>query len=169
MESPMDLRENFSITAALETDIPVLLNMIRELAAFENLDAELQVTRESLRMALFGPRPAANAVVARSYGEAAGYAVYYRTFSTFVGRPGVFLDDVYVRPFYRKCGFGRALLERVARDGFDEKCGRFEWIALKWNENALQFYRNLGAEILEDWACVRMEGDSLQRLRKETS
>ena len=165
----MDLSKNFKITAAIEPDVPAILAMIRELATFENLEHELQVTRESLRRALFGPRPSANALVARSYGEPAGYAVYYRTFSTFLGQPGIFLEDIYVRPFYRNCGFGTALLERVARDESMDGLGRFEWIVLRWNENALRFYRNLGAELLENWICVRMSGEPLSRIREEAS
>jgi len=162
----MNLRKNFTITAATEPDVPVLLAMIRELAVFENLQKDLEITRELLHDALFGQRPAACALMARCYGEAAGYAVYYRTFSTFLGKPGIFLEDIYVRPFYRKRGFGRALLERVARDGSGEGGGRFEWIALQWNEEALRFYRDLGASLLTDWVYVRMSGDPLQKIRE---
>jgi GNAT superfamily N-acetyltransferase len=152
---------NFAIAEAVETDVPGLLAMIHELAAFEKLQQELEVTQASLFAALFGERPAANALLAHTETEPAGYAVYYRTFSTFTGRPGIFLDDVYVRPAYRNKGLGRALMERVARAGIGP--GRYEWIALRWNENALRFYRNLGAEFLTDWICVRMSGEPLQR------
>jgi len=159
--------EHFAITEADKTDIPVLLTMIRELAAFEQLQHELAVTEASLCDALFGERPAASALLAHVDNEPAGYAVYYRTFSTFVGRPGVFLDDVYVRPAYRARGLGQALLERVARSG--DGFGRYEWIALRWNENALRFYRNLGATLLHDWVFVRMGGEPLRRLMEVNS
>jgi GNAT superfamily N-acetyltransferase len=159
----MNPMRSFAITEAVEADIPDLLAMIHELAAFENLEQELEVTQASLFVALFGERPAANAFLAHAETEPAGYAVYYRTFSTFSGRPGIFLDDVYVRPAYRNHGLGRALLERVARAGIGVSPGRYEWIALRWNENALRFYQNLGAQLLTEWIFVRMSGELLHR------
>jgi GNAT superfamily N-acetyltransferase len=140
--------------------------MIRELAEFEKLQDELQVTQDSLHDALFGKTPAAWALLARVNGLPAGYAVYYRTFSTFVGRPGIFLEDLYVRSGYRNQGLGRALLEEAVRAGGGENCGRYEWIALRWNENALRFYQGLGAQLLDDWVCVRMSGNPLSQLVK---
>jgi GNAT superfamily N-acetyltransferase len=130
--------------------------MIRELAEFERLAHELEVTSGSLRSALFGERPVAAALLARVDGFPAGYAVYYHTFSTFVGRPGIFLDDIYVRPEFRKRGLGRALLEAVAKIGIELGGGRFEWIALRWNENAFRFYRSLGAKVMDEWVMLRM-------------
>ena len=154
----------FTINSATTSDVPILLAMIRELAEFERLAHELEVTADSLRAALFGERPVDAALLARVDGYPAGYAVYYHTFSTFVGRPGIFLDDIYVRPEFRKRGIGRALLEAVAKIGMETGGGRFEWIALRWNENALRFYKGLGAQPLDDWVCVRMSGDPLHRL-----
>jgi GNAT superfamily N-acetyltransferase len=159
----MNQSPTFVIREAVQTDVPALLAMIGELAAFEKLEQELEVMQASLFSALFGAHPAANALLARVETEPAGYAVYYRTFSTFTGRPGIFLDDVYVRPAYRNHGIGRALMERVARAGIGVSPGRYEWNALRWNENALQFYRNIGAEFLADWVCVRMSGEPLRR------
>jgi GNAT superfamily N-acetyltransferase len=138
--------------------------MIRELAEFERLTHELEVTAASLREALFGERPVAGALLARVDGHVAGYAVYYRTFSTFVGRAGVFLDDLYVRPEYRKRGIGRALLERVAAVDTEAGGGRFEWIALRWNENAFRFYRSLGAKVMDEWALLRMNSREVKNL-----
>ena len=146
----------FTISPAAESDVPALLAMIRELAEFEQLAQELEVTVDSLREALFGAVPVACALVARMDSELAGYAVFYRTFSTFVGRPGIFLDDLYVRPEFRKRGIGRALLEAVAKIGLEIGGGRFEWIALRWNENAFHFYRSLGAKVMDEWALLRM-------------
>jgi GNAT superfamily N-acetyltransferase len=163
----MSVKQRPVIDNAIEADIPILLEMIRELAAFEHLQQELEVTSASLRDALFGKCPVAQALLARVGEEPAGYAVYYRTFSTFAGRPGIFLDDVYVRPPYRNRGLGRALMARAANDRNPENIGRYEWIALRWNENALQFYRNLGARPLMDWVFVRMNGEPLRSFMKE--
>jgi len=154
----------FTINSASESDVPILLAMIRELAEFERLTHELEVTAGSLRSALFGERPVAAALLARVDGAPAGYAVYYHTFSTFVGRPGVFLDDIYVRPEFRKRGIGRALLEAVAKIGMEIGGGRFEWIALRWNENAFRFYRSLGAKVEDEWALLRMNNREVRNL-----
>jgi GNAT superfamily N-acetyltransferase len=154
----------FTISSATESDVPFLLAMIRELAEFEHLAHELEVTAVSLREALFGEHPVAGALIARVDGKVAGYAVYYRTFSTFVGRAGVFLDDLYVRPEFRKRGLGRALLEAVAKIGMERGGGRFEWITLRWNENAFRFYRRLGASVVKDWALLRMNGSEVRNL-----
>jgi GNAT superfamily N-acetyltransferase len=128
------------------------------------LAQELEVTADSLRSALFGDRPAAAALLARVNGFPVGYAVYYRTFSTFVGRPGIFLDDLYVRPEFRKRGIGHALLKAVAAVIPDTGGGRFEWIALRWNEAALRFYRGLGAKVMDDWAMLRMNNREVGNL-----
>jgi GNAT superfamily N-acetyltransferase len=154
----------FTISSATESDVPVLLAMIRELAEFERLSHELEVTADSLRAALFGERPVVAALLARADGFPAGYAVYYHTFSTFVGRPGIFLDDIYVRPEFRKRGIGRALLEAVAKIGMELGGGRFEWIALRWNENAFRFYRRLGAKVMDEWALLRMNSHEVKNL-----
>ncbi len=138
--------------------------MIRELAEFEGLAQELEVTVDSLRAALFGPDAVARALVSWSEGEPSGYAVFYRTFSTFVGRPGIFLDDLYVRPRFRKRGIGRALLIRVSQIATELGNGRFEWIALRWNESALRFYRSLGASEMVDWSFLRMDNEEVRSL-----
>jgi len=158
----------FTINPATEPDVPLLLSMIRELAEFERLARELEVTADSLRGALFGVRPAAAALLARVGDEPAGYAVYFQTFSTFVGRPGIFLDDLYVRPPFRKCGIGRALLQRVAKIGMELGGGRFEWIMLRWNENAFRFYRSIGAKVMDDWALLRMNTQQVRKLASAT-
>jgi GNAT superfamily N-acetyltransferase len=154
----------FNISPATEADVPVILEMIRELAEFENLLHEVTVTETSLRDALFGPESVAKALLARDLdGAVAGYALYYRTFSTFAGRPGIFLDDLYVRPGYRRLGLGTALLIRVAKIA-SEQDGRFEWIALGWNENALRLYRSLGARVMKDWVLLRMQPGQCRKL-----
>jgi GNAT superfamily N-acetyltransferase len=152
------------IAPATESDVPAILEMIRELAEFEHLAQEVETDARLLRAALFGERPVAAALVGRVDGAAAGYAVYYRTFSTFKGRPGVFLEDLYVRPQFRKRGLGRAMLEAVARAGIELGGGRLEWMALNWNENALRFYRDLGAQVMGDWLLLRMTGGEVLQM-----
>ena len=160
---------SFTISLATQADVPTILELIRALAKFEHLAHELEVTEDSLREALFGQDAIARALVARVNGsELAGYAVFYRTFSTFVGRPGIFLDDLYVRPPFRKCGIGRALLQRVAKIGVELGGGRFEWIMLRWNENAFRFYRSIGAKVMDDWALLRMNGRQVHNLVSAT-
>jgi GNAT superfamily N-acetyltransferase len=153
----------FAINPAAEPDVLPLLEMIRELAEFEGLRSELEVTTESLREALFGARPAATALLARVADQPAGYAVCFQTFSTFTGRPGVFLDDLYVRTPFRGRGIGRALLLESAKRGA-ASAGRMEWITLRWNEKAFRFYRSLGAKVMEDWALLRMDGQQVRKL-----
>jgi GNAT superfamily N-acetyltransferase len=155
---------SFSTHPATASDVPVLLEMIRELARFEHLEHEVEATPELLERALFGQSPVAGAVIGLSDGQVAGYAIYYFTFSSFVGRPGIWLEDVYVRPSFRKGGLGRALIEAVARVGVGKDCGRYEWTALNWNERALKFYDGLGAKRRDEWVLLRMNRDGLRRL-----
>src|SRR5947208_10650670 len=123
--------------------VPELLELIRELARFEKLEHEVEATVELLQKSLCGPRATAGALVAECDGEMIGYAMYFFTFSSFVGRPGLWLEDLYVRPRFRGQGLGRRLIEAVAKIGADRNCGRFEWTALNWNRKALDFYRRL--------------------------
>ena len=162
-------RVNFTIRPACESDVRDLMKMIRELAQFETLEHELEATETSLRDWLFGGHPAAAALIATVDGVRAGYAVYFHTFSSFAGRPGIFLEDVYVRPQFRRRGLGSALLKEVGRIGAERGCGRFEWIALRWNQTALKFYQSLGARVLDDWVMLRMESTGLRELAEVAS
>ncbi len=155
---------DFTIGAVTPTEIPALLEMIRELARFEQLEHEVETTVALLREALFGPQPVAGVLLARRGAQPVGYALYFFTFSSFVGRPGVWLDDLYVRPAFRRRGVGRALLQAVAKIGADRQCGRFEWTALNWNQNALDFYRSLGAQAMDQWVLLRVKAEGLRRL-----
>ncbi len=138
--------------------------MIGELAEYERAPERVVGTEETLAAALFDVPAAAEAVIADVSGEPVGFAVFFTTFSTWLCRPGIWLEDLYVRPQHRGGGFGRALLAHLARLGVERGCGRVEWSALDWNTPALEFYRRLGAAALDDWKGFRLEGDSLQAL-----
>lgn len=153
-----------AIAPVTRPEIPALLHLIRELATFEKLEHEVEATPGSLEEAFFGPQPAAGALFVRCDGELAGYAIYFFTFSSFVGRAGIWLEDVYVRPQFRKRGAGRKLIEAVAQIGAERNCGRFEWTALNWNERALDFYEKLGAHKMDEWILLRMNATDLARL-----
>jgi GNAT superfamily N-acetyltransferase len=144
--------------------ISELLKLIRELATFEELEHEVEATPKLLRDAFFGRRPVAGAVLVDCDGELAGYAIYFFTFSSFVGRNGIWLEDLYVRPQFRRRGLGRRLMEAVAQIGAERMCGRFEWTALNWNQKALDFYAQLGAKLMDDWNLLRMDAKGLRRL-----
>jgi GNAT superfamily N-acetyltransferase len=155
---------SIAIAPITRAEVPVLLGLIRELATFERLEHEVEATVESLNTAFFESPGVAGALLARCDGELAGYAIYFFTFSSFVGRPGIWLEDVYVRPDFRKRGIGRKLIEVVAQIGAERNCGRFEWTALNWNEKALDFYDKLGARKMDEWILLRMNEAELKRL-----
>jgi GNAT superfamily N-acetyltransferase len=159
---------DFTIAPATPTEVPALLELIRELARFEHLEHEVEATVESLHQALFGPQPVAGALLARCHGEAAGYAIYFSTFCSFAGRAGLWLEDVYVRPPFRKQGLGRQLIEAVAHIGVERNAGRFEWIALDWNERALNFYKGLGAQVAKEWVLIRVSPEELKKLGRKS-
>jgi len=154
---------NITLAPVTPAEVPVLLELVRELARFEKLEHEFTATEESLQKAFFGPQPSAGALLARVDGEPAGYAIYFSTFSSFTGKTGVWLDDLYVQPQFRKRGLGRRLIEAVARLAAERGCTRFEWIALDWNERALEFYRSLGAKTLDEWVLLRINPAEISR------
>jgi L-amino acid N-acyltransferase YncA len=151
------------IRPAKEADIPAILGLIRELAEYEKLTHACVATEEGLREHLFGENPAAESMVAEQEGKVVGYALWFRTFSTFLARPGIFLEDVYVQPAHRKKGIGKAFLKRLAALAVERGYGRVEWIVLDWNEPSIGFYKSLGAEPLDDWTMFRLTGEALQR------
>jgi len=155
------------IRSASASDAALLLSFIRELAEYEKLASEVVATEEDLRRELFGPRPSAEVVIAELDGTAAGFALFFLNFSTFLGRPGLYLEDLYVRPEHRGRGVGRAVLRHLARIARSRNCGRFEWAVLDWNRDAIRFYESLGAVALEDWTVYRVTGDALARLAGE--
>jgi GNAT superfamily N-acetyltransferase len=155
------------IRAATEADVPLILRFIRELAEYERLAHEVVATEEILRETLFGARRYAEVLIAEEDGEAAGFALFFHNFSTFLGRPGIYLEDLYVRPEMRGRSTGRALLAHLAALAVERGCGRLEWWVLDWNESAIRFYRSLGAQPMDDWTVFRVAGDALHRLAAE--
>jgi GNAT superfamily N-acetyltransferase len=154
----------FRIEPATERDLSLILRLIKELAAYEKLAHEVTATEDILRSSLFGSRPAAEVVIAYADAEPAGFAVYFQTFSTFLGLPGVYLEDVYVSPAWRGLGLGRRLLAHVASVAVDRGCGRMEWSVLDWNELALNVYRTIGARPMDEWTVHRLTGAALRDL-----
>jgi GNAT superfamily N-acetyltransferase len=152
---------------AAPADLPAIVGLIGELAAYERLEHMVVVTAESLHPHLFGPKPAAEAVVAELELEGeqriVGFALFFTNFSTFLGRPGMHLEDLYVQPAFRSLGLGRMLLEHLAELAVARGCGRFEWTVLDWNESAIRFYERMGAQVLPDWRICRLSGDALMR------
>lgn len=171
-----------TLRPATEADVDAIVGLIRELAEFEHLTHLLEVTPEGLRGHLFGPRPAAECWVAearaadRAAAEAEsapvatviGFALCFASFSTFLGRPGLWLEDLYVQPAWRGAGIGRALLQHVARVALERGCGRLEWSVLDWNERAIGFYRGMGATVMPDWRICRVTGPALAALGHES-
>jgi len=155
---------DLEIRPARESDVPQILKFIRALAEYERLADAVVATEEGLRHSLFGPRAYAECILAFWKGEPAGFALYFHNFSTFLGRPGVYLEDLFVQPELRGQGVGRALLQHLARIATDRDCGRLEWSVLDWNESAIGFYRSLGAEPMDEWTVFRIKGDALARL-----
>jgi GNAT superfamily N-acetyltransferase len=162
------LSDRIRIRPAERNDVPLLLAMIGELAAYERAADRVTGTESLLESALFGPRPAAEAVIADIGAAPAGFALFFHTFSTWECRPGLYLEDLFVRPEHRGGGAGRALLSHLAALAVERSCPRFEWAALKWNTTAIRFYERLGAERLEEWDGFRLSGPALLAVARES-
>jgi len=154
----------FSIRAARPEDAEVLVNLVRELAVYEKLEQHARATPDDFRRHLFGPRPSAQAILAEVGGEPVGFALWFATFSTFRGQPGLYLEDIFVKPVYRGRGIGKGLLAAVARLAVEAGCGRLEWSVLDWNATAIGFYRALGARPMDEWTVYRIDDEALRRL-----
>ncbi len=154
-----------TLRAAEPRDLGAIVALIAELAEFEQLTHLLEVTPDKLAPHLFGPRPVAECAVAEVAGEVVAFALFFTNFSTFLARPGLYLEDLYVRPAQRRCGLGRALLEHLGRLAAERGCGRFEWSVLDWNANAIAFYEKLGASVMPDWRICRISGERLLRFK----
>jgi len=160
----MDSAIAFRILPAMPQDVPKVLAMIEALAEYENLRHVCVATEAGLQAALFGPWPAAEVLVGWEGRAPIAFALFFHNFSTFLGRKGLYLEDLFVQPAYRGRGYGRALLTRLARIALERDCGRFEWAVLDWNTAAIGFYESLGATLLPDWRISRVTGPALQRL-----
>lgn len=152
------------IRSATKEDVPVILDLIRRLAEYEKLADAVDATEERLRATLFSAKPPAEVLLADCEQECAGFAVFFTTYSTFLAQPGLYLEDLYVKPHARGKGVGSGLLRRLARIALERGCGRVEWEVLDWNEPSIQFYKSLGAEPLQDWTKYRLTGKALEGL-----
>ena len=155
---------DFEIRTTTQADVPVILSLIRELAEYEHAPDAVLATEAGLREVLFGAKPSAEVLLALENAEPVGFAVYFHNFSTWLGRPGLYLEDLFVRPEKRGKGYGRALLERLAQIAKERGCGRMEWAVLDWNEPAIQFYRTLGAAPMDDWTVFRLKRADITKL-----
>ncbi|HTE42631.1 MAG TPA: GNAT family N-acetyltransferase [Steroidobacteraceae bacterium] len=152
------------IEPAQPSDVPAIRDLIQELADFERLSDQVVATHERLRATLFGPKPSAEVLMARLGDETVGFALFFHNYSTFRAQPGLYLEDLYVRPAHRGKGYGEELLRELARLAVQRECGRFEWSVLDWNQRAIDFYKALGAEPLNEWTMFRVSGDNLTKL-----
>ena len=157
---------SLSIASAVEADAGLVLSLVRELAAYERLSHAVTATEEDVAASLFGERPEAEVRIARWASEPAGFALFFMNYSTFLGRRGIYLEDLFVREALRGRGIGRGLLADLARITLERGCGRLEWAVLDWNETAIGFYKKLGATPMSDWTVFRLEGAALTRLAR---
>jgi GNAT superfamily N-acetyltransferase len=156
--------EDLRIVPATVSDVPAILEMIRGLADYERLSAECVATEERLRDTLFSARPAAEVLLAFLAAECAGFALFFPNYSTFLAQPGIYLEDLFVKPAFRGRGIGFGLLRRIAELAVQRGCGRVEWSVLDWNQPSIEFYRRLGAVPMDDWTVYRLAGGALRRL-----
>jgi GNAT superfamily N-acetyltransferase len=164
-----DTAADVRIERGASADVADILGLIRKLADYEKLAHEVTATEQQLRESLFGATPAAEVLLARTNGTPIGFAVFFASYSTFLAKPGLYLEDLFVVPEWRHRGVGKRLLASVAALAIERGCGRFEWSVLDWNEPALRFYRGLGARVMEDWRICRLTGDALRRVAAQGS
>ena len=161
-------KEGLRIERATPRDVPLILRLIKALAEYERMADEVIATEAGLHETLFGARPSAEVVIAYARNEPAGFALFFQNYSTFLGKPGLYLEDLFVAPEYRGRGYGKALLQHLATLAVERGCGRFEWSVLDWNEPAIGFYKKLGAQPMDAWTIFRVSGDALRQLAAQT-
>lgn len=154
----------FSIRPAQIQDCGLILDLVKELAEYEKLTHEVKATVEDYEQQLFGDRPCAEVLIGQEGSTPVGFALFFHNFSTFLGRPGIYLEDLFVRPPYRGRGYGKALLSHLGKIALERGCGRVEWSVLDWNAPAIEFYRSLGARQLKEWLINRIDGDGIRDL-----
>ena len=154
-------KRSHTLRPATPADLPAIVGLITELADFEKLSHLVVVTPKSLQPHLFGPRPVAEAVVGEVDGSVVAFALFFTNFSTFLGQPGLYLEDLYVQPAHRGTGLGKALLSHLGALAVQRGCGRFEWSVLDWNQRAIDFYETMGADVMPDWRICRLTGERL--------
>lgn len=164
MRRGMRTEKSFSIRSATASDAPVILQLIRDLATYEKAPGDVTATEMQLRKVLFGEKPAAEVLLGFEGAISVGFAVFFHNFSTWLGRPGLYLEDLFVHPEHRGKGYGRALLVHLARIAQERGCGRMEWAVLDWNDPAIQFYRKLGAKPMDEWTVFRLTNDDIATL-----
>ena len=160
------MADSITIRPAAPHEIPLVLEFVRGLATYERLEHEMTATAEDFAAALFGPQACAEVVLACIDGTPVGYALFFRTFSSFVGKPSIFLEDLFVRPDARGHGVGKRLLAWLAQTALERGCGRLEWAVLDWNEPSIAFYRSLGAIAQDEWTTYRLTGEALEQLAR---
>ena len=165
----MDKQSNFKIRPACVADVPIILKLIRDLATYERAPNEVTATEEQLVDVLFGEKPAAEVLLAFEKDTPVGFALFFHNFSTWLGRPGLYLEDLFVKPEKRGKGYGHALLVDLAKIARDRGCGRMEWAVLDWNNPAIKFYRALGAKPMDEWTVFRLTRDGIAELAKSDS
>lgn len=158
---------NLEIKSATIEDVPLILSYIKKLAEYEKLLEVVVATEDGLREVLFGERRYAETVIAYSENEPVGFALFFHNFSTFVGKPGIYLEDLFVDPEHRGKGFGKALLAHLAKIAAERNCGRLEWAVLNWNQPSIEFYQSLGAKPMDEWTVYRLTGEALENLGNE--
>jgi GNAT superfamily N-acetyltransferase len=163
----LTITTDFKIRAATEDDAAVILALIKELAEYEKLSHEVEATEADIRQSLFGDRPVAETLIGELEGDPIGFALFFYNFSTFLGKPGIYLEDLYVKPDFRSNGFGRKMLAHIARLSKERNCGRFEWSVLDWNEPAIRTYDRLNARPMKEWILYRLTGEALNKLAQE--
>ena len=160
----MSVKPDIRIVPATIDEVPLILRLIQGLAVYEKLAHEVTATEAGLRETLFGARPAADVIIAYAGDVPAGFALFFPNYSTFLGKPGLYLEDLFVLPEFRGQGLGLALMKHLARTAVERGCGRFEWSVLDWNAPAIGFYEGLGAKLMDGWSIVRVTGDALTTL-----
>ena len=167
MEKQLLTMEKFIIRAATTNDVATIMDLIRQLAVYEKLEHMITGSDAMMHDALFGAKPSCECVIAEENDKPVGFALYFTTFSTFLCKPGLYLEDLFVIPSVRGKGYGKALLKHLAQLAQDRDCGRFEWRVLDWNEPSIQFYKSLGATIMPEWHLVRMTAEEIAALAAE--